>query len=565
MIAAERYQNLGELLWDALIQYKSQTALIEADRKRERRTMSYLELKKESAAFAATLKDLGVNASDRVAIVMSNQSNWIIAALGVFFRGAVLVPIDYKLSADDQLKLVEHSGARVLITEYPAFRPLAEHLTVSAIVSEVPEKYASSIDATRFETAVQHAQPIQRPEERQRDDVACIVYSSGTGGAPKGCQLTHENYLSQYTSLTALFPLQSGDRYFSILPTNHAIDFMCGFVGPLAGGATVVHQRTLRPEFINHSMKHYAITHIAVVPLLLEAFETRIREQLDEKTEPVRAAFDLLTRVNASLTSKTPKHALSKKLLKPVHDAFGGHLKLVFCGGAFVDRERAQFFYDLGIPVVIGYGLTEACTVLTVNDLKPFRPDSVGVPLQGVEIEIRGSADGERVGEVWAKSPTVMRGYLDDAEQTDEVLIDGWLRTGDLGYLDASGHLHLVGRSKNMIVTAGGKNIYPEDIENAFNDLPCDEMVVFAANYVWPGGKLTDESLVAVVRGMEDPDPAALFQRYNQKLPDFKRIRGLLRWESEFPRTASMKVKRPVLAEELRAKSSRDQIEQVMS
>jgi long-chain acyl-CoA synthetase len=246
---------------------------------------------------------------------------------------------------------------------------------------------------------------------------------------------------------------------------------------------------------------------------------------------------------------------LSKRLLKPVHEGLGPDLKMLFVGGAFVDRERAQRFYDLGIPLAIGYGLTEACTVLTVNDGKPFRSDSVGRPLDGVELEVRG-ADERGVGEVWVKSRTVFAGYLNDPEQTAEVLVDGWLKTGDLGFLDPSGHLHLVGRSKNMIVTAGGKNVYPEDVESAFEAVECEELVVFATGFVWPGTKLTEEGLVAVVRakkGKRVEDVLPEIRRQNLKLADYKRLSAVLPWEPEMPRTASMKVKRATLAEEIRA------------
>ena len=355
-------------------------------------------------------------------------------------------------------------------------------------------------------------------------------------------------------------PQKTGDRYFSILPTNHAIDFMCGFVGPLSGGATVVHQRALRPEFIRHTMRTQKITHMALVPLILEAFERTIRERLDELSGVKRGLFDGLKDINTRFTRKRPNQGLSSRLLKPIHDAFGGHLKLLFCGGAFVDRDRAQFFYDLGLPVVIGYGLTEACTVITVNDLKPFRADSVGRAVEGAEIEVRDPNPETGIGEVWAKSPTLMQGYLDDPDQTAEVLQDGWLKTGDLGWLDASQHLHLVGRSKNMIVTPGGKNIYPEDIEAAFEGLECDELVVFASGYIWPNTALTEESLMAVVRGGEDDAFIDELRQRNRKLPDFKRIQGVLPWTAEFPRTASMKVKRGILADELRSASSVDQI-----
>jgi long-chain acyl-CoA synthetase len=210
--------------------------------------------------------------------------------------------------------------------------------------------------------------------------------------------------------------------------------------------------------------------------------------------------------------------------------------------------------------VAIGYGLTEACTVITVNDLRPFRATTVGKPVDGVEIELR-DVDGEGVGEVYARGPTIMRGYLDEPELTAETLVDGWLRTGDRGTIDASGHLRLRGRARNMIVTAGGKNIYPEDVEVAFERVDCEELCVFAADYLWPRGELTGETLTLVVRPRKGQSEKALRDALlaaNRELVDFKRVSSVVMWHEEFPRTASMKIKRELLAEAVRADGAAD-------
>jgi long-chain acyl-CoA synthetase len=225
-----------------------------------------------------------------------------------------------------------------------------------------------------------------------------------------------------------------------------------------------------------------------------------------------------------------------------------------FTGGAFVEPSTLQFFYDLGIPVANGYGLTEAGTALTLNDFKPFRADTVGRPLPDVELRIL-NPDAEGVGEVAVHSKTVMSHYLDDPELTAETIVDGWLLTGDLGRFDYTGHLQLFGRKKNMIVTEGGKNIFPEDIEKVFDGMPVKEYCVFAANYVWPAKQLGGEILFIALRLEQNQQfDAALLEDLNarnRKLPDFKRVSGYLIWEKDFPRTASLKIKRTVLAEEI--------------
>jgi long-chain acyl-CoA synthetase len=384
--------------------------------------------------------------------------------------------------------------------------------------------------------------------------VACIVYSSGTGGRPKGCVLTHENYLEQCRALTAWYPFWPGVRYLSILPTNHAIDFMVGFIGPFVCGACVVHLRTLRPEFVRDAFVRYRITYVALVPMLVKNLERGLRAKFDALPAWKRAFLNAMIATNRIFTKRRPNVKLSRMLLPSVHRGFGGEVLALITGGAFMEPSSMQFFYDLGIPVVNGYGLTEAGTALTLNDLKPFRADTVGKPLPGVELRIL-NPDADGVGEVAVRSKTVMSHYLDDPELTLETIVDGWLLTGDLGRFDGSGHLQLFGRKKNMIVTEGGKNIYPEDIETVFDGLPVKEHSVFAANFVWPKKELGRESLVLVLRLEQNQkfDGKLLeeISARNRRLPDFKRVGGYLIWEKDFPRTASMKIKRQVLAEDI--------------
>ena len=251
-------------------------------------------------------------------------------------------------------------------------------------------------------------------------------------------------------------------------------------------------------------------------------------------------------------------------LLRQVHKAFGGELRALFTGGAFTEPSTLQFFYDLGIPVANGYGLTEAGTALTLNDFKPFRADTVGKPLPGVELRVL-NPDAEGIGEVAARSKTVMSHYLDDPELTAETIVDGWLLTGDLGRFDSSGHLQLFGRKKNMIVTEGGKNIYPEDIETVFDGL-AGEGILRLCGELCLAGKEPGPRDAGLVLRLEPGQKAnqefneALKQEIiarNRRLPDFKRVGGYLVWEKDFPRTAAMKIKRAVLAEEIRKILSR--------
>src|SRR3954465_5522219 len=550
MLDLRQYTCLGAALRDALERFSKEVCLIEAARDREKLRLTYSDFKEIALPLARALEDADFDPNDRAAIIMTNQSKWLISAYAIFFCGGVLVPLDYKLSAAEHLQLLAHSKTKVLIVEYHLWRAIMQAPQFQAIatkivlVTEAPLG-AELAGAFRWEDFKRKGAPDF--VMRQKEDTACIVYSSGTGGRPKGCVLTHENYLEQCRSLTAWYPFWPGVRYLSILPTNHAIDFMVGFIGPFVCGACVVHLRTLRPEFVRDAFVRYRITYVTLVPMIIKNLERGVRGNLDALPRWKRFLLDRAISINKLFTRKQPNVKLSRSLMPGLHKAFGGDLLAMIAGGAFMEPATLQFFYDLGIPVANGYGLTEACTVLTVNDLKPFRADTVGKPLPGVELRIlKPDADG--IGEVAAKSPTIMSHYLDDPELTAETIVDGWLLTGDLGRLEDSGHLQLFGRKKNMIVTEGGKNIYPEDIESTFEGVAVKEHCIFAANYLWPQKNMTGEKLVLVLHAETNQEvtPSVVDEAAarNRRLPDFKRVNCYLVWDKDFPRTASMKIKR---------------------
>ena len=554
MLDLKTYDSVGAALRDALKRWPNEVCVIEADREKEKSRITYRQFGEAAELIAAALEESEFAAGDRAAIIMTNQPKWLISAYAVFFAGGILVPLDYKLSATEHLQLLAHSKAQTLFIEYPLWRAITqspmfgEHKLKTVLVSEAPPN-ADLAGAQRWEEfrgtrAVEFRQ-------RTREDTACIVYSSGTGGHPRGCVLTHDNYLEQCSAVTPVFPFWPGARYLSIIPTNHAIDFMGGFLMPFTGGGTVVHLRTLRPEFIREAFTKYEITYMAVVPLILKNLQRGLRERFAALPPGKRKILDALIRVNRALTRGKPRPGLSRVLLKDIHKAFGGGLQALLVGGAFTEPATVEFFHDIGIPIYNGYGCTEACTAITLNDLRPFRPDTVGKAVRGMEIRI-AQPDADGIGEVSVRSKTVMREYLDDPEMTAETLVDGWLMTGDLGRLDSTGHLQLFGRKKNMIVTAEGKNIYPEDIENKFEGIAVKEFCVFAANYIWPQHTMTGEQLVLVLH----PDPgqtvnAAVVEdlaRRNSQLLNFKRVAGYLVWDQDFTRNAAMKIRRPILA-----------------
>jgi long-chain acyl-CoA synthetase len=558
MLDLSKYQSIGAALRDALDQFASEVCLIESDREREKERLTYHDFKERAHPLASKLRVAGFKPNNRAAIIMTNQSKWLISAYAIFYCGGVLVPLDYKLTPDEQWQLLAHSSASVLITEYPIWRQLAASPSrrlaanlKTILVTEAPPN-ADLAEANRWEESRSNSQP--EFMARQRSDIATIVYSSGTGGRPKGCMMTHENYLEQCIALTSIYPFAPGMRYLSILPTNHAIDFMVGFFGPFICGAAVVHLRTLRPEYVREAFPKYKITYVSLVPLVLKNLQKGLQARFDALPNGKRRMFNALVTINKALTKSQPRLGLSRLLLKQVHEAFGGELRAIIVGGAFTEPQTLQFFYDLGIPVANGYGLTEAGTAITVNDLKPFRADTVGKPLPGMLVRIV-SPDSEGIGEVSVRSKTIMSGYLNEPELTAETIVDGWLMTGDLGRFDHTGHLQLFGRKKNMIVTEEGKNIYPEDIETAFESLPVKEFCVFAANYIWPKRSMVGEQLLLVLHLEQGQTLTDDLRRdisaRNSRLLNYKRVHGIVLFNEDFPRTASLKIKRNTLAERL--------------
>jgi len=565
MLDLTKYSSIGEAVRDALETWPREVCLYESDRGEEKQRLTYREFKERALPLAKWLQDSGFAAGHRASIIMTNQSKWLISAYAIFYCGGTLVPLDYKLKPDEQWTLLKHSGASVLITEYPIWRQLsnsagraAAEKVKTALVTEAPAQ-ADLAEAMSWESAQGKGQPTFVP--RKREDLACIVYSSGTGGTPKGCMMTHENYLEQCVALTSLYPFWPGVKYLSILPTNHAIDFMVGFFGPFTCGAAVVHLRTLRPEYVREAFPKYEITYVSLVPLVLKNLQKGLQARFDELPPLKRRIFAVLRGINKALTKDRPRLPLSRLLLKQVHAAFGGKLEAIIVGGAFTEPQTLQFFYDLGIPVANGYGLTEAGTAVTVNDLKPFRADTVGKPLPGMEVRIV-NPDPEGIGQLAVRSKTVMAGYLNEPDLTAQTIVDGWLMTGDMGRFDATGHLQLFGRKKNMIVTEEGKNVYAEDVEQAFEGLPVKEYCVFAANYIWPSRSMVGEQLVLVIH-LEHGQPFTEelqdeIATRNNRLINYKRVHGVVLYDEDFPLTTSLKIIRVALAERL-GKQDREQ------
>ena len=337
MVPLAQHMNIASALDKACMRFGHLTALIEMDRDQETQRITYASLSQQAEEVK---QHLGLQPGERMAIIMQNQSKWIIGALAAFRLGAILVPIDYKLSALEQASLLIHAKPTLLLTEKHQWHPLKEMISAPPLRVILNEEW-------EINSSYQNPSQSNHATIRKREDIACIVYSSGTSGTPKGCLMSHQNYLEQADILGHLFPIKKQARYFSILPTNHAIDFMCGFILPLLFGATVVHQRCLRPQYILNTLKIQRITHMAVVPLLLKMMAAKIQESMAQLPTWKQYFVHFLINLNRILTKKKPKHFISKVLLYPFHKQFGGSLLLFLQEEDLLMQKLRNFFIVL--------------------------------------------------------------------------------------------------------------------------------------------------------------------------------------------------------------------------
>jgi len=413
--------------------------------------VSFQELRGRSMAVAVRLAAAGVTQGDRVVISGANHPDWAIAWFGIVRLGAVAVPLDPALDAAAAALIAEQSGAVCAALDAKARAAFGGVIGVE----EHDLHELSGLGAVGTLPAV----------SIEPDDLAALLYTSGTTGAPKGVMLSHGNFTSMIASLGKTFPLRDSDRVLSVLPLHHAFEFSCGLLLPLSMGARIVYLDRVDAERLSTGLREGQITCMVGVPALWQLLERRIRSQVGERGKVFQLAFDLALDLNRK-AGRTVGLDFGPLFFGQVHDRLGGRVRMLISGGAALPKDTHSLFQGLGLHMAEGYGLTEAAPVLTASRPRiGARIGHVGKPVPGVEVQVR-EADDQGVGEVWARGPNVMKGYFGRPEETAEVLDgEGWLRTGDVGRLDHRGRLVLSGREKDVVVNASGENIYLDDVE----------------------------------------------------------------------------------------------------
>ncbi|MGO9899451.1 MAG: AMP-dependent synthetase/ligase [Solirubrobacteraceae bacterium] len=436
--------------------------------------VSYEQLDRTVSELALGLLELGIEPGDRVAILSHTRPEWTYACFGTFAAGAIVVSV-YQTNAPEECHYVlHHSGARAVFVEdaeqLAKIRAVEADLPALEFVIVIEPAAADgrtlSLDALRERGRARPQTELQGRLDGVTPDAGCLfIYTSGTTGPPKACQLTHGNYRAITSALLPQDIVREGECAYLFLPLAHALALVIQFL-VLDVGATLAYWEK-DPQKIVANLIELRPAFFPSVPRIFEKIHTlatatadpRELEQATRVGIAVRQAQLRGEEVSADLQAAFDK--AEQALYVKVRGLFGGRLREAVTGAAPIAPGILEFFYACGVPVMEGYGLTETASVVSVNTLDAFRLGSVGRPLPGVRVRI-----GED-GEILVKGPNIFNGYYRDTEATRETLVDGWLHTGDLGRLDEDGFLFITGRAKDIIITAGGKNITPANPEHA--------------------------------------------------------------------------------------------------
>ncbi len=439
-------------------------------------SLSWRKVAERVASAAHGLRTAGVKPGDRVMLVAENRPDWLIADIAVMSIGGVTVPAYTTNTAVNHLHIINDSGARFLIASTPqlarslmAAAAEANHRTTIYVIDDPDQIHASEVHPWRD---VSDAGPTTVPAEVEtlnRGDLCCIIYTSGTGGLPRGVMQSHGNILSNCLGATDLLAtLDIGEEVFlSFLPLSHAYEHTAGQFFPIACGAQIYYAE--RVETLPTNMLEARPTIMTAVPRLYDSMRQRILQGLKRQSKLKQKMFDLALTLGRkryempermTLWDKAQDAVVEKLVRGKIRDRFGGRLKAWVSGGAPLNYDVGLFFVALGVPLLQGYGQTESAPVISANPPKRVKLRTVGPPLKGVEVKIASD------GEILVRGELVMKGYWNDPDGTIAAIDeDGWLHTGDIGHLDADNYIEITDRKKDIIVNSGGDNVSPQRVQ----------------------------------------------------------------------------------------------------
>ena len=495
------------------------------------RTWTYRDLNDLVPRVARYMQGTGLKKGDRVLMWGVNRPEYCIAFLAALRLGVILVPLDVNSLSEFAEKIAQRTRASAAIVSQ---QTLARAQSLGLPLHEMERLIDLARECAPLAKAALTA-----------DDLAEVVFTSGTTGDPKGVMLSHGNILSNAIAATQIFPIGPSQRLLSFIPLSHMFEQLGGFFALLIAGASVVYPTSRQPAVVRRTFKERRVSMVLMTPAAVKSLMLAI-----ERSAEAQGKKELFQKLRG-LARRLPI-SLRRLVFFSVHRQFGGRFRYIISGGAALDPALGESWRELGVDVIQGYGTTECSPGLTFNRVELNRLGSVGIPLPGVEVKVASD------GEVLARGPNVFKGYWENEEATRAVVDkDGWYHTGDLGEFDKDGFLWLRGRKKDMIVLADGTNVYPEDIENM---LAADPRIEAIATPLRPA----IATIVGLQRPGEDIQVHAVFllndveqvtsivRDTNVKLSGSQQIRGWTIWpEEEFPTTPTQKVKKRFVVERL--------------
>ena len=546
---------------------------LELQRRDHLESCTYGELQHMAESVGRWIGEKGFPRGSRLAILADNHPRWVAAYLGTIASGCAVVPLDTALHADQVTKLLNDSGASAIFSDakhLPLAKPAASELKVSIILTD-PDRLSSQAPREDWLTtlpAIFAAGPGGfKPAPAKNDDLASLLYTSGTTADPKGVMLTHANFLGEIEAVLHWIDLGPDDALLGVLPLFHVLAQMANLLLPLVNGSRVVYLETLNTTELLRALVERDITAFAVVPQFFYLIHERLLEEIAKRGPLTEKAFRAMVVLNRTLRKFGPN--LGPVFFSKVHQTLGPKMRYLVTGGSRFDPAIGLAFRDLGIDVLQAYGLTETTAGVYANSPTDNVIGSVGKALKGVEgkiVDPQPQEEGPPVGELALRGPVVMKGYWNRPDATAAVMRDGWFLTGDLGYFDPKGHLFLTGRKKEVIVLSNGKNVYPEEIEAHYLKSPyIKEMAVVGLE---AKAKEGGDRLHAVIvpnfdelrrRKIVNAKEVIRFdiESLSHELASTKRIGSYEIWQEDLPRTTTRKIKRYEVEKRIRANQPR--------
>ena len=570
-----KIKSIKDMMESSVELYSDKTAFLYKPKGSDKYVpVTFRQFKDDVDALGTALIDLGLKGR-RIAIIGENRYEWAVSYMAAVNGTGIVVPLDKDLPENEIENLLIRSKADAII--------FSGHLkeSISNIAKRIDfVKYYITMDEDGAEAEKQEGTQAERQiiftelkglveKGRKRVAEGCrdfidaridpeafsiLLFTSATTDTSKAVMLCHRNIAENLMAMCTMLNIVPDDIFLSVLPLHHTYENTCGFLCPFYRGAAVAYCEGLR--HITKNLQESKATVMLGVPLIYEAIYKRIWDQAAKHPGMLKKL-----KFGLKLSGLLKKFGIdiTRKLFAPIHNTFGGSVRIFISGAAGIDPEVAEGFRNFGIHFVQGYGLTECSPIVALNRDVDFKDDAAGLPLPGIEVRI-DEAGSDGVGEIVVKGPNVMLGYYEDPENTAKAVRDGWFHTGDLGYIDSDGFVHITGRKKNVIVTKNGKNIYPEEIETLLVKSPyIKECIVFGKDDPVYGDIVVsvtivpDMDVIEAEHGGQRPGEEELhdiirreIKEVNKSLVTYKYVKDFdLRFE-EFAKTTTKKIKRYV-------------------